>query len=333
MPESFLTCLSTNRFCRSFLGNPFLRVNEAVWNRLPASWKMSRIAWRYGGFLNYLVKMRSNRFQVHGTFFMRNRPEIELIRSLAEQRPTAAKLKITVIACSNGAEVYSVLYAIRSARPDLGLEVHAIDISQEIINVAREAVYSPAKTALVGENVFERLTQEEIADMFDEENGRFRIKPWISQGVEWRIGDAFDPELAKQVGRADIVIANKFLCHMKPLQAEACLRNLVNFVKPDGYLFVSGVDLDVRTKVAFDLAWIPVPELMREIHDGDPSVRRDWPLRYWGLEPFDQKKNNWNVRYASAFQLAPHLRHEISGSQDDSAVSFPVYDREVDATR
>jgi hypothetical protein len=36
-------------------------------------------------------------------------------------------------------------------------------------------------------------------------------------------------------------------------------------VKPDGYLFVSGVDLDVRTKVARDLGWKPVSDLLREI--------------------------------------------------------------------
>jgi hypothetical protein len=52
------------------------------------------------------------------------------------------------------------------------------------------------------------------------------------------------------------------------------------------------------------LGWAPVRELLQEIHDGDPSVRRDWPWRYWGLEPFDRKRRDWNVRYASVFQLS-----------------------------
>lgn len=312
MTDSFVTRLAAVPFYRRFLGKPFLRVNEAVWNRLPATWKVSRSVSVYGTFLNSLVRMRSNRTQFHGTFFMRNRPEIELIRSLAEQQPADSTLKITVLACSNGAEVYSILYAIRSVRPTLKVEVHAIDISQEIINVAKEAVYSPEKTALVGENIFERLTQQEITDIFDGENGRFRIKSWISQGVDWQVGDAADPQLAKELGPAGIVIANKFLCHMKPYQAEICLRNLANFAKPDGYLFVSGVDLDVRTKVAVDLGWAPVPGLLREIHDGDPSVRRDWPWAYWGLEPFDPKQTNWQTRYAAVFKVtAQKQMHEL----------------------
>lgn len=320
MSDSFVKRLAGVSFCRRFLGKPFLRVNEMVWNRLSPSWKASRMGLKYGGFLNSLVRTRSDRTQFHGTFFMRNRPEVELIRSLAERRATDSTLKITVLACSNGAEVYSILYAVRSARPDLSLEVHAIDISQQIINVAREAVYSPEKTALVGENIFERLSQQEIADMFDEGNGRFRVKPWVSQGIDWQVGDAADLRLAKRLGPADIVIANKFLCHMKPPQAEACLRNLVNFVKTEGYLFVSGVDLDIRTKVALDLGWTPVRELLREIHDGDPSVRRDWPWKYWGLEPFNREAHDSNVRYASVFRLIHRLSDDIRGLQTDAAI-------------
>jgi hypothetical protein len=76
-------------------------------------------------------------------------------------------------------------------------------------------------------------------------------------------------------------VANRFLCHMHPEEAEECLCNLARLVKPGGYLFVSGVDLGVRTKVARELGWRPVTELISEIHEGDPSLRRGWPLEYW----------------------------------------------------
>ena len=46
------------------------------------------------------------------------------------------------------------------------------------------------------------------------------------------------------------MVANRFLCHMQPAEAETCLRRLAGLVNPGGYLFVSGVDLEVRTKVA-----------------------------------------------------------------------------------
>ena len=47
-------------------------------------------------------------------------------------------------------------------------------------------------------------------------------------------------------------MANNFLCHMDASVAVRCLRNIARFVRPDGYLFVSGIDLDIRTKVADD---------------------------------------------------------------------------------
>ncbi len=59
-----------------------------------------------------------------------------------------------------------------------------------------------------------------------------------------------------------MVVASNFLCHMAPADAEQYLGNITRLVSPGGYLFVSGVDLDVRTKVAFDLGWEPVRELM-----------------------------------------------------------------------
>ena len=51
--------------------------------------------------------------------------------------------------------------------------------------------------------------------------------------------------------------------------AEVCMRNIARLVKPGGYLFVSGVDLEVRTRVARSLGWKPVGDLLRETHEGD----------------------------------------------------------------
>jgi SAM-dependent methyltransferase len=142
--------------------------------------------------------------------------------------------------------------------------------------------------------------------MFDREGDEARIKSWIKDGVVWQVGDAGDPELVKLLGSQDIVVANNFLCHMAPADAEKCLRNIAQLVGPSGYVFVSGIDLDVRTKVALDSGWTPVRELLEEIHDGDPCMRHDWPWNYWGLEPLNKKRTDWKIRYATAFQIGNH---------------------------
>src|SRR5207245_1507271 len=117
-----------------------------------------------------------------------------------------------------------------------------------------------------------------------------------------------------------MVVANNFLCHMDPPNAERCLRNIARLVKPGGYLFVSGIDLDVRTRVAREMGWKPVTELIREIHEGDAHLTRDWPLQYWGLEPLDETRRDWTVRYASVFQLSEKSWARRRGTAEEITV-------------
>jgi hypothetical protein len=157
-------------------------------------------------------------------------------------------------------------------------------------------------------SMFERMSPAEMEAVFEREGVWARVRPQFRDGIRWHIGDAGNPRLAADLGPQDIVVANRFLCHMDPGDAEACLRSLARLVKSGGYLFVSGVDLAVRSKVASEYGWRPVTDLIEEIHEGDPSLRRDWPLHYWGLEPLDRTRADWKVRYASVFQLPGHTQ-------------------------
>ena len=247
------------------------------------------------------------------------------MRRLLSQKAPGSRVDISVLACSKGAEVYSILWAIRSARPDLRLNTHAVDISQEILDFAERGIYSrksseismPSSQAGTTQSgyvawntgrdqnapIFERMTDQELNAMFELEGDQAKVRACLKEGITWFRGDANDPELLGVLGPQDIVVANRFLCHMEPADAERCLRNVARLVKPGGYLFVSGIDLEVRTSVALALNWKPVTELMREIHDGDTSLRRGWPLEYWGLEPFRDDRSDCGVRYASVFQI------------------------------
>jgi chemotaxis methyl-accepting protein methylase len=294
---------STGEEKRAPLAGLFMRANERVWKRIPVSLKNTHLVRRYGAFLHSLAKQRTARGQLHGTFFLRNRAELELIGAIANRSPTGATLRLGVVACSNGAEVYSIAWTIRSARPDLKLVIHAVDISRDIVEIAKEGAYPLEKQDLIGAPIFERLSAKEIREIFDQGDGQMSVRSWIKDGIEWHVGDAADPAIARQLGQLDIVVANNFLCHMNPPDAEQCLRRVAQLVAPGGYMFVSGVDLEVRTKVARELQWRPVTKLLEEIHDGDPSVRNDWPWRYWGLEPIDRRMPNWAIRYAAVFQL------------------------------
>jgi SAM-dependent methyltransferase len=281
----------------------YLRLNKWIWDRLPSRVRDLYSVRSYMAWLHTLVCLSARRQQYFGTFFLRNRPALELMRRLARERDHGSTVRIAVLGCSIGAEVYSILWIIRSARPDLKVLLDAVDISKEILSFAEKGIYTPETSQFVSASIFERLTEAEMVEMFDWEGARGTIKSWLREGITWQLRDAVDPELVNIVGPQDLVVASNFLCHMAPADAERCLRNIVRLVSPGGYLFVSGVDLDVRTKVALDLDWQPVPELLREIHNGDPSVRADWPWQWWGLEPLNQRRPDWRTRYAASFQI------------------------------
>jgi len=280
----------------------YLRLNEWIWTRLPASTARLRPVTAYGRLLHSLVRQRERR-QYFGTFFLRNRPELEVMGRLARGIGREKPARIAVLGCSIGTEAYSIMWAIRSRHPDSKVVMQAVDISSEAVAVAREGAYSRGVHELADEPVCRLMTDEEIRSMFDAAGGTLRVKEWIREGIAWQVGDAGHPRILESLGAQDIVVANRFLCHMEPEHAERCLRNLARLVDPGGYLFVSGIDLDVRTKVARDLGWTPVRDLLEDIHDGDRTLRRSWPCRYWGLEPLDRGRRDWQVRYASVFQL------------------------------
>jgi chemotaxis methyl-accepting protein methylase len=301
--------------------NAFLRVNQQVWNRLPRFLTASSPARWYSNRLNLLARMHNTRKQAVATLFLRNRPELELIRRLADRRKSNDALKVAVLGCSTGAEAYSVAWSIRCARPDLRLELHGVDISREALEQAELGVYSSAVSQFTRTAVLERMTELEIADLFDRDGELMVVKPWVREGIDWRVGDVGDAAVAEALGPQDIIVANNFLCHMDPENAAKCLRNISRLVRPGGFLFVSGIDLDVRAKVARESGWKPVEELLEEIHEGDPILRKQWPCHYSALEPLDTRRRDWRLRYAAAFQV-PEPEAVISNKGDKRSLSI-----------
>src|SRR5207245_5827760 len=93
------------------------------------------------------------------------------------------------------AEVYSVLWTIGSARPDLKVIAQAVDVSNEILGLAREGVYSFNASGLVEKPIFACMNGEEVQEMFDTDRDRetVKIKSWIKEGIRWHLGDAASP--------------------------------------------------------------------------------------------------------------------------------------------
>src|SRR2546428_13733434 len=172
-----------------------LRLGEWVWNHVPRSVIHIRPTRSCGRFAHVVVSRGSHRRQYCGTFFLRNRPQLELIRRLAEQTDRAATLRMAVLGCSNGAEVYSILATIRWAQPAPKVIVYAVDTSREALEAAQNGTYSFESAQLVGAPIFDRLGAADIKKIFDGDGTQFKVKSWIREGISWHCGDAGDPRL------------------------------------------------------------------------------------------------------------------------------------------
>lgn len=277
------------------------RAVETFWNGLPRpvrSWKPTRA-------LGRRIHQRACRIQARGgacyTRFFRNVPQLELIRDLVLEMPPGVPVKIASIGCSTGAELYSALWLIRRARPTQSIQALGIDMAEECVRAAARGVYPfrVVEVAGMSETSYERLMTREGKTLV--------VQDWMKEAVTWEVGDACSPDLAARFGLQDVVLANNFLFALSPERAESCLRNLTRLVAPNGYLVVSGVDLDLRSRILGELGFVPVTARCEEIHTAE-DVHTAWPLRFWGLEPIDRTRQDWRARYTTVFRSPDKLR-------------------------
>src|SRR5215813_14211342 len=123
----------TLHLLQKLLVTRYLWVTSRIWRRIRVSLRSLPVFVSYGAHLHSLVLRFADRRQNHSTFFLRNRAELELIRRLTASANQASTIDIAVIGCSKGAEVYSIAWTLKAARPDLVINLQAIDISQEIV--------------------------------------------------------------------------------------------------------------------------------------------------------------------------------------------------------
>jgi chemotaxis methyl-accepting protein methylase len=116
------------------------------------------------------------------------------------------------------------------------------DASKGIVSFAEKGIYSRDASQLVNASIFERLTEAEMAEMFDWEGDQAKVKSWLREGITWHFGDATDPELINILGPRDMVAASNFLCHMAGADAEKCLANIARLlVQEDTFLFQESI--------------------------------------------------------------------------------------------
>jgi len=261
-----------------------------------------------GAWINNRARRRQERAQSLTTRFFRNPALLEVLGTIVTNASTGKGIRVAVLGCSTGAELYTVAHVIHSSQPDLAATITAVDICPEAIEEARRGMYERTSALLRGVPI-------ELTDCVLEDAGdSLRVKDKLREGIRFLVADVSAPQLEKRIGTQDVVLANNFLIHLDPAQAEACLMNICRLLSPGGYLFVTGVDLDIRSEVVRRVGLSPVSSDVKRLHMGDQLLRAGWPWEYWGLEPFDRSRSDWYERYATVF--CKHSRAGLETIQD-----------------
>ncbi len=267
-----------------------------MWERMSPEMQERPLTRSIGSCIHALSRRFSPRSQSHCTWFLRYPPLLLTILDFVNDCKLGRSLRLCVVGCSTGVEMYSLLWTIRNARPDLNIVPIGIDIAGPVIEKAKAGRYSRQDPELRG------LSENSLSEIFDTTQPELKIKNSIAAGTEWMVGDAGDDGLRAKLGPQDIVLANNFLIHMREAEATACLGKVIQLVRPGGLLVCRGVDLDVRERVTQQYRLQPIPNRIEEIHNSAVDARRDWPWNYCGLEPLDKTRNGWVRRYAAVYQ-------------------------------
>lgn len=220
----------------------------------------------------------------------------QVIPALLKKKSTS-RLRIIMFGCCNGAEAYSLSYSLRSNHPNLDFSIEAYDIVEDLIEEARSGEYSAAQ---VRGSRF--MTSQAIDDMFEMDGDKLTVTPFIAAPITFEAQDITNNQFLSDLPQADMIFAQNILFHLPRDKAEDAFRNLVNCLAQPGYLFVNGMDTDIRIKLSKELDLEPVTALLEEIHEEARLDRgEDWAYFYWGREPFNPKAKDASRQFGTIF--------------------------------
>jgi hypothetical protein len=237
--------------------------------------------------------------QKGATAFFRNRPLLETLMVLLEQRQ-GRPLRILFHAGSIGAEVYSfVIYALRTGLANrCPLEIYTTDLNPQFLQFAEEACY-PAE-------VLETFTAEERVWFESLDSGMVRPVEAVRRCVWFLPACSFVDAVPPEGEVFDVVFILNALTYVTPDQQAECLRNVARY--NTDLLVACAFHPDTIRRDLLANGYEPVTTRIAEIHNAWTERIRtealpppDSPDYSWVIPPYSEIPEH-EFRFCSIFQ-------------------------------
>jgi chemotaxis protein methyltransferase CheR len=175
------------------------------------------------------------------TLFFRDKHPFELFEKtimpqLIESCASRGRIRIWCAACSSGQEPYSlamILDDMKTRLAGITVEIIATDISERILDQAREGSYSQFE-------VQRGLPIRMLLKHFTQEGTRWRINRSLAEMVQFRSLNLLKP--FQSLGTFDLVMCRNVLIYFAEATKRDVLHRLSTVMAPDGYLMLGGAE-------------------------------------------------------------------------------------------
>lgn len=168
---------------------------------------------------------------------------IEDILPQLESNPSSSPIRILSAPCSSGEEIYTIALRLLSLGKRLSrpIEIVGVDISEDMIQRAHQAVYSERSV---------HALEKEILDLyFVHEMKGYRLLPLQGISIRFLAGNLFDDALWRELGDFDVIFSRNMMIYFDAAKNKELLMRFKKHLR--GFLILGHADDHSNAKEIF----------------------------------------------------------------------------------
>lgn len=178
------------------------------------------------------LKIAIEKITTNETYFFREEKHFaHLQERILPRHQKQNVFRVWSAACSTGQEPYSLAMVMQSQK-DLLWQILASDLNTEVLNVARQGIYSNEELKKIPEEYKLNFCGRGVGEY----SGRFRVMPVLRNKIQFsaiNLMNGFD-----SLGKFDLVVLRNVMIYFERETQKNLIEKVVRVLKPGGYLYV-----------------------------------------------------------------------------------------------